>query len=279
MKAFEAINPEGVFLYAGQNFSDASRLLIDHHLIAAPVLNHNKKCLGIVSTDLLLDALLKSTSADQDIQQIVQDDYGILDVHDEIIFDPNNTPAVTIVCKDGIPIGMIDYSYLLELYSRRDTETRMELKATVDAVDTHIMSIDNEGRIRIINKWMAKVLDLNIEFALNTFAAEVIDNPEIIALLQKQIIIHDQKMNLKGHNYIPFAKNIITEGECIGRVLLLRDVSEVEVLVRESVYTKRLNRELEAIIESMFDGLYVTDGQANTLRINKGFERVMGITA
>ena len=35
---------------------------------------------------------------------------------------------------------------------------------------------------------------------------------------------------------------------------------------------------MEAVIESMFDGLYVTDGQANTLRLNKGFERIMGIT-
>ncbi|MFA7149336.1 MAG: sigma 54-interacting transcriptional regulator, partial [Syntrophomonadaceae bacterium] len=37
-------------------------------------------------------------------------------------------------------------------------------------------------------------------------------------------------------------------------------------------------REMEAVIESMFDGLYVTDGQANTLRLNQGFERIMGIT-
>ncbi|MDD3853896.1 MAG: sigma 54-interacting transcriptional regulator [Syntrophomonadaceae bacterium] len=154
-----------------------------------------------------------------------------------------------------------------------------EFKATVDAVITPIMAVDNYGRIRIINKWMARVLDLDADTTLHAIAEEVIDNQDILALLKAESIYPDVTITLKGNNYIPFGNDILIKGECIGRVLLLRDISEVEHLVRESEYTKGLNRELEAIIESSFDGLYVTDGQAYTLRINKGFERVMGITA
>ncbi|HBQ25336.1 MAG TPA: AAA family ATPase, partial [Syntrophomonas sp.] len=58
-----------------------------------------------------------------------------------------------------------------------------------------------------------------------------------------------------------------------------RDITELNELERKLEHVEGLReREMEAVIESMFDGLYVTDGQANTLRLNKGFERIMGIT-
>ena len=41
---------------------------------------------------------------------------------------------------------------------------------------------------------------------------------------------------------------------------------------------ERLNcTELDAIIESSFDGIYITDGKANTLKINKSYEKITGL--
>ncbi|MBU3114589.1 sigma 54-interacting transcriptional regulator [Clostridium lacusfryxellense] len=40
----------------------------------------------------------------------------------------------------------------------------------------------------------------------------------------------------------------------------------------------RLNcTELDAVIESSFDGIYITDGKANTLKINKSYEKITGL--
>ena len=35
--------------------------------------------------------------------------------------------------------------------------------------------------------------------------------------------------------------------------------------------------ELDAIIDSSYDGIYVTDGKANTLMINKSYENITGL--
>jgi len=40
---------------------------------------------------------------------------------------------------------------------------------------------------------------------------------------------------------------------------------------------KRLNKELDAIIESSYDGFYITDGKGYTLRINSAYSRITGI--
>jgi PAS domain S-box-containing protein len=39
-----------------------------------------------------------------------------------------------------------------------------------------------------------------------------------------------------------------------------------------------LLRNIDAVLESSYDGIYITDGQANTLRINKSYERITGIS-
>jgi PAS domain S-box-containing protein len=42
-------------------------------------------------------------------------------------------------------------------------------------------------------------------------------------------------------------------------------------------YAKKLSNDLEAIIENTYDGLYITDGDANTLMVNQAYERIAGI--
>ncbi len=49
---------------------------------------------------------------------------------------------------------------------------------------------------------------------------------------------------------------------------------------KELNYMKDLNRlsfELESIIESSYDGIYIADGEANTIKINKSYERITGL--
>lgn len=278
MKAFEAMNPDGVFLHLGQTIRDASHLLVQRGINAAPVVNPGNECLGIVSKDLLLNALLKGISGDTRIERIMQTEYVTLNYDEEIFIERVKQIELAVLTKDGALRGVIDQTDLLRVFALRGEEEEAGLKATIDAVYTPIIAIDNDGRIKIFNKLMCRAIGMNAEKAMHTVVDDVIDNAEIIRLLYDEVTYPDNKITLNGRTYIPFRKDVFRDQERIGRVLVLRDISEIELLVRESEYTKRLNNELEAIIESSFDGLYVTDGKANTLRLNKGFERIMGIT-
>ena len=42
-------------------------------------------------------------------------------------------------------------------------------------------------------------------------------------------------------------------------------------------HIKKFAKDLEAIIENTYDGLYITDGNANTLMVNQAYERIAGI--
>lgn len=61
---------------------------------------------------------------------------------------------------------------------------------------------------------------------------------------------------------------------------LLGVITEKELLTGlagEVIQINELNKELEGIIESVYDGIYVTDGEGYTLRANKAFERNSGV--
>jgi len=63
------------------------------------------------------------------------------------------------------------------------------------------------------------------------------------------------------------------------RMMLLRNVQEQMNRFRELTELRNLSKELHAIIDSSFDGFYITDGEGRTLHINRAYERITGIRA
>ncbi len=60
-------------------------------------------------------------------------------------------------------------------------------------------------------------------------------------------------------------------------ISVFQDISEYEAIISELRGYKELSRELEAIFESSYDGLFLTDGDANTIRVNSAYERMTGL--
>lgn len=50
-----------------------------------------------------------------------------------------------------------------------------------------------------------------------------------------------------------------------------------ENIVKNTHTYKKIVKDLESIIEHTYDGLYITDGNATTLRVNRAYERITGI--
>jgi|GEM_PF-205819 len=70
---------------------------------------------------------------------------------------------------------------------------------------------------------------------------------------------------------------IIVDGQVVGVVSIFQDISEYERIISELQGYQELHRQLEAIFESSYDGFYITDGHANTIRVNSAYERITGL--
>lgn len=57
---------------------------------------------------------------------------------------------------------------------------------------------------------------------------------------------------------------------------LLKKNSQLESTLKEA---QKLAVKLDAVLDSSYDGIYITDGEGITLRVNKAYERITGISA
>lgn len=276
MKAFEAMN-EPIFISENESIGHAAGILVKKGARAALLIDEQSTVLGIITKDMLLEVLGKGTSPDSDLGTLDWFDLEMIDYKSELTL-PEETSSVLAVVKDGRIVGIVDGAEVNSKYARQARQRKAELEAGIDAVATPIIVIDKNKNITLVSKQAGKILDLNTRQALGRPLKEVISDENIIDLLSRPELLLGGKIRLGSRSFVPFSKNVIKDQEIIGRVLVLRDVSELEQVLQESEFMKDLNKELEAIIDSSFDGLYVTDGQANTLRVNAGFERIMGVT-
>jgi PAS domain S-box-containing protein len=142
-----------------------------------------------------------------------------------------------------------------------------------------IVIVDQKGDIQIYNEAAKKVLGIQ-EGPLTRRPIGAI-NPEpwqdMQEILKTGVPQIAKKILIGESTIIANRTPIILNGQIRGVMSIFQDISEYEKVSSELESFKRLNKELDAIIESSYDGLYITDGQSKTLRVNQAYERITGL--
>jgi PAS domain S-box-containing protein len=156
------------------------------------------------------------------------------------------------------------------------------LEQIFDSAYNGIVLINSVGKILIFNKAAGKTLNIPPERVKGRFIGEAISEEvweDMAKILQTGMPQIGKKILVEGSKIIANRTPIFFDGEIAGVMSIFQDISEYERIVTELETYKRINKELDAIIESSYDGLYITDGNANTLRVNKAYERISGLDA
>jgi PAS domain S-box-containing protein len=155
-------------------------------------------------------------------------------------------------------------------------------KEVFDSAHNGIVIINSGGEIVIYNKVAGKTLNIDPAKVIGRFIGDAI-SPEVWKdmnqILQSGTPQVGKKIFLEGSTIVANRTPIVLNGEIVGLISIFQDISEYENMVTELETYKKINKELTAIFESSYDGLYITDGKANTLRVNKAYERISGLQA
>ncbi len=154
-----------------------------------------------------------------------------------------------------------------------------QLSPLFDMAYSGIVIVDEKGIIQIYNEAARKVLRIQKKDLANRPIRTINPGPwrdmrEIIRTGVPQIA---KKILIGNSTIIANRTPIIIDGRVKGVMSIFQDISEYEKVGSELESFKRLNKELDAIIESSYDGLYITDGESRTLRVNQAYERITGL--
>ncbi len=100
-----------------------------------------------------------------------------------------------------------------------------------------------------------------------------------MTILKTQQTVANERLVVNNKVVLTNRSPIIKDKNLIGALGVFQDISELEQVTKELARTKALNDELRAIIESSYDGFWITDGEGYTIMINSAYERISGARA
>ncbi len=153
------------------------------------------------------------------------------------------------------------------------------ISLSIDSSQNGIIVVNRDGIVLIYNK-AARIIfsDGEVDFRgrnINEIRPEVCDDFEIIFKTgQPQV---GRKITFSGATIITNRAPIFVKEKIVGIISVFQDISEYEAIISQLSNFQKLHRELEVIFETSYDGLFVSDGSANCLRVNRSYEKITGI--
>ena len=145
-----------------------------------------------------------------------------------------------------------------------------------------IIAADIEGYILFINPFARLLLDFHKDISNRATKIHVIDK-DLWNEYRKILETGEPQLNVPAqHNgklLVSHRLPIVQNGKIIGAMSIFKLLETYEELANDIFKLKEYTHEIEAIIESSYDGIYVTDGDANTIRVNSAYEKITGIKA
>ena len=149
----------------------------------------------------------------------------------------------------------------------------------VDSASNGVVMIDTEGTIRIFNQAARKVLASRKSTLIGQHIRSISEEAwqDMRMILRTGTAQIGKKITIGESNIIANRMPVIISGKTTGVLSIFQDISEYERISFQLESFRQLSMQLDAIIESSYDGLYITDGEANTLRVNQAYERISGL--
>lgn len=152
-------------------------------------------------------------------------------------------------------------------------------QAVIDAAHIGILAINSEGIIIVFNAMASNILTIAKEKALGRHIKELLPDAwsAFRSILKTGVPQIGSKIVRNDLTVIANRTPIIFENSVAGVVSMFQDISELEKISTELSSHKELVKKLDAIIDSSYDGLIISDGDGIMLRVNSSWEKITGL--
>lgn len=155
-------------------------------------------------------------------------------------------------------------------------KTEKVLEVLLESVYNGIIAIDKLGIINYCNKAARVMMGLN-ENIKGLPVEKIFPNTQLLTVLKTGKPQHATKFTYGKKTFLTNRTPIIDNNEIIGAVAVFQEITDIEKISSELASVQELNRQLNAIIESVDDGILVLDEKGQITKVNKSLEKVTGL--
>lgn len=262
------------FLKRNDTIREAASVFSEKKIDAAPVVDDNGSLIGLFSKNHIFRAIKNKANLDSPIFNYMTKDvlagHPDDDVEDRFYFKHSYLPVV----ERGKAVGLISIPDFVKTYHDHYKITKQIMDAILQSSKNLIIATDSRGRINFVNKSAEEVFGKSEAVLTGHMLSEFVPEVDLLEIIQTGQVPPLIKLQVKNHPFFIRSYPILVERNIIGAVAIFQDVADLENIIDELESVKELNENLDAIIESSSDGIFVCDGKANVLRINRAYDEI-----
>lgn len=156
------------------------------------------------------------------------------------------------------------------------------LREVLDSAHNGILMVDDTGKVIIYNRAAGRVTGRAPSEVMGRnfgeFEPEVWEDMQrILATGQPQVGCRTS--SLSGIAIFANRTPVYLDGKIVGVMSLFQDATEYERVLNELHAYRQLSEQLDVIIDSSYDGLWISDAEGKVVRVNPASERFSGVNA
>ncbi|KKM09069.1 hypothetical protein SY88_20680 [Clostridiales bacterium PH28_bin88] len=279
MRVKDAMTANCRVLRGDATLQEVASIFLENQFDGAPVTNHEGKMIGLFTKSHLFKAIASGQDPTRTRVGELMRASVISVTEDANIMEAWKVRVgrLPVVNKDGQLTGILTRTDLCQAFVQRWQDTTDQLLALLNSTHNGIIAVDNLGRITTFNTAAERLVGTKAKQVLGRHINEVIHASQLTEVLETGTPQFGKKLLINNATVVT-NRTPITHGEdIVGAVGVFQDISDLEAIAKELASVKELNQELNAIIDSVADGIIVADGQGIITRVNPAYECLAGV--
>lgn len=257
-------------LYVDSTLRDAVNLFRKEKIMILPVMDGKNRLIGIMTPSSLFKALSENAKISQNILPFiiknvvtVNEDEDLYDVR--VMLEKKQVGQAVVLSNNNQVCGVLDTTMIIQAFQFRSKNLTNSLESLIQHMPTGILALDLHGAVLVVNHAAESMCNLSKENCIGFHYSEVIpqltqyidsvDNPlHRITIEQKNLLI----------KYV----SLSNESNFWGGIILIQDLTDYEQIANELEVTKKLERTLQTVLDTTYDGHIVIDQNGIITMIN-----------
>jgi PAS domain S-box-containing protein len=153
------------------------------------------------------------------------------------------------------------------------------IRHIVESARNGIVLLERSGKIIIFNKAARRIVDKREDQVIGKSMQEILPESweDMLAVFQTGQAQIARRIDIGPHSIIANRTPILCNDEVVGILSIFQDIADYEEVVSELETYKQLHEELDVIINSSYDGLWICDSQGKVVRVNRSSEKMSGV--
>lgn len=250
-------------------------IFAQHNYRSLPVQDSEGKYIGVIDIKEILSQF-KSLKVEDNIIGLIKPVVAVSEEDSmEIMYNPAGD-IVPIVNSGNNLVGFVTVRDIVDYNNDFYKSIAEQYMKVIGSAYNGILAINNEGIVFVYNPAAERIIGRCSNDVLGKHISVLDPAMGLLETLVSGSSALGVKLVLNGKSIMSNRTPLMYQGHSVGAMGVFQDMTEVEKLTEDLDKYKAMVRQLDGIIESSYDGLYICDNKGLVNKVNTAWERICG---